>query len=86
MLKHSYSNNILIVSVLIIFSDFVKHLFLYCTAPQNMVTWFWRFRNIHYYYYRSFVIIIIIINYKSGMVNQLVSTQHNSRKLVDLSQ
>ena len=50
MLKHSYSNNILIVNVLIIFSDFVKHLFLYCTAPQNRVTWFWRFINIHYYY------------------------------------
>ena len=28
MLKHSYSNNILIVNVLIIFSDFVKHLFI----------------------------------------------------------
>ena len=32
-------------------SSFVKHLFLYCTAPQNRVTWFWRFTNIHYYYY-----------------------------------
>ena len=54
MLKHSYSNNILIVNVLIIFSVFVKHLFLYCTAPQNTVTWFWRFINIY--------IIIIIID------------------------
>ena len=33
ILKHSYSNSILIVNVLIIFSEFVKHLFLYCTAP-----------------------------------------------------
>ena len=40
MLKHSYSNDILIVNVLIIFSDFVKHLFLYYTAPQNRDTWF----------------------------------------------
>ena len=39
MLKHSYSNYILIVNVLFIFSDFVKYLFLYCTAPQNEVTW-----------------------------------------------
>ena len=51
MSKHSYSNNILIVNVLIIFSDFVKHFFLYCTAPQNRVTWFWHFINIRYYYY-----------------------------------
>ena len=49
--KHSYSNNILIVNVLIIFSDFVKHLFLYCTAHHNRITWFWPFINIHYYYY-----------------------------------
>ena len=49
LLKHSYSNNILIVNVLFIFSDFVKHLFLYCTAPQNRVTWFWCFINMHYY-------------------------------------
>ena len=49
--KHSYSNKSLIVNVLIIFSDFVKHFFLYCTGPQHSVTWFWCFINIHYYYY-----------------------------------
>jgi len=40
MLKHAYSNTILIVNVLIIFSDFAKPLFLYCTAPQHRITWF----------------------------------------------
>ena len=57
MLKHSYSNHILIINVLSIFSDFVKHLFLFCTAPQNRDTLFWLFINIHCYYiicYKAF--------------------------------
>ena len=49
-LKHFPLNKLLIANIPFMSSHSLNNFRFYCKAPDNRITWFWRFINLNYYH------------------------------------